>query len=805
MAGFTKLLVAASVAAGVLTVVGTAAPIVPARPAAADVSSSAVFVSIEPCRLVDTRLQGSPVGGIPRTFRVAGTSGAPGEYAAQGGHDGGCGVPDDATAIKASISAVDPAGAGFLRAWPAGTTPPNATFLNYSTDSTTNSGALAIATDPTSADLTVKAFNGTTDLVIDVQGYFVQPDGMQPGATYVPITPCRIVDTRRAAGAVAAFTSRTWRVAGDGPEFADQGGRAGGCGVPDNAVAVELTLSATEPRWSGYLRAWPADVDAPVATMLNYPRNHAATNTGAVAIATNPSAQDLTVEAFNGTTHVVVDVQGYYTTAPGTGASFTAVNPCRIVDTRLAGGSLAAGTSRVFRVTGTDDMAPQGGIASGCGVPVTATAVEATISVVDPAGTGYLRAWPADGPAPTATVANFHRRVNVSNTGAATIAIDSGTADIAVRSYGSRTHVVIDIEGWYAPSTYPTSVSAGGGHSCALMNDATVRCWGSDLDGELGDGRHIDRAYAAPVSDLTDVAQVSVGADHTCARRIDGTAACWGANSSGQLGDGTTDSSSTPLDVPSLSGVTSIASGLLFTCASLDDGTVRCWGTNDKGQLGVDPVTTPQANSPVQVSGLSDAVSVAVGHQHACAILQDGTVRCWGDDSEGELGDGPTDSTAAGPVAVTDLGAVTSISAGYRHTCATTDGTVRCWGGNANGRLGDGTTIPSNVPVLAVGIGDAASVTVGGGHTCARLGNGDLRCWGYNAYGQIGDGTTDATALPTTVGGGTSGAVALDAGSDHTCAALANGTVRCWGYNSTGQVGDGTTEDRTSPVAVLGL
>jgi alpha-tubulin suppressor-like RCC1 family protein len=797
---WTKAAMVVATVAGATGVIGPLGPD-PAPTAAQAVTTTGVFVPIEPCRIADTRPAGDRLEGEVRSFRIAGATDPDGTFAAQGGRHGGCGIPDGANAVKVSITAVDPGGSGYLRVWPAGTAAPNASFLNYLGDSVTNAGAVAIAGDPSTDDLSVRAFAGDTDLVIDVQGFYVTSDAIASGSTFVPITPCRIVDTRNGGGPLDASALRTWQVAGSGAGFAGQGGRTGGCGIPADALAVEATITATAPERAGFLRAWPATSSAPLATFLNYPARHSTTNTGAIAIAVDPSAADLTLRALNGRTHVVIDVQGYY--APvGTGTSFTPVSPCRIVDTRRGGGRVPGNANRTFRVTGNGDFAAQGGYPGGCGIPDSAAAVEATVSVVSPLGSGYLRTWPGDRSEPNATVVNFRRGANLTNTGATTIATSAGTADLTVGARGAATYVVIDIQGWYSSTAFATDVTSGAGHSCALMSSATARCWGSNIDGELGDGSTTSRATAAPVA-LTSVAQISAGADHTCARRLDTTVACWGANSSGQLGDGTTTSASLPTTVPALTAVTSISAGLLFTCATRTDGTVVCWGANDAGQLGIasDAVPSPV---PVTVPGIDDAVAVTTGHQHACAIRSDGTVRCWGDDSSGQLGDGPTDSTAGGPVAVTALTGVTSIGAAYRHTCAVADGAVRCWGSNANGRLGTGSTTSSNVPMTASGISTAVEVSVGGGHSCAALTDGGIRCWGLNASGQLGDGTTTARLTPTAAAGAPS-AGAVDAGSDHTCARIANGSVRCWGYNTTGQVGDGTTDNRTTPVAVQGI
>jgi alpha-tubulin suppressor-like RCC1 family protein len=403
-------------------------------------------------------------------------------------------------------------------------------------------------------------------------------------------------------------------------------------------------------------------------------------------------------------------------------------------------------------------------------------------------------------------------------------------------------------------------VAAGEFHTCALLEDGTVRCWGNNLRGQLGDGTTDRRsnpvqvlasgtAVASPVP-LDRVTRIAAGRSHTCALLEDRTVRCWGSNASGRLGDGTTDSRLNPVQVlasgtaaaspVALGGVTQIAAGNSHTCALLEDRTVRCWGSNVSGRLG--DGTTGDRLNPVQVlaSGtaaaspvvLGEVTQIATGITHTCALLEDRTARCWGANG-GEVGDGTTvnrlnpvqvlasGTAAASPVA---LGGVTQILTGETFTCALLeDGTVRCWGWNGSGRLGDGTTdLRLNpVQVLASGTAAASPVVLGGvtqvalgkAQACALLEDRSVRCWGNNEHGQLGDGTTTdrrlnpvqvlasgtAAASPVVLGGVTQVAV----GEFHTCALLVDGTVRCWGRNFNGELGDGTTDDRLNPAQVL--
>jgi alpha-tubulin suppressor-like RCC1 family protein len=184
------------------------------------------------------------------------------------------------------------------------------------------------------------------------------------------------------------------------------------------------------------------------------------------------------------------------------------------------------------------------------------------------------------------------------------------------------------------------------------------------------------------------------------------------------------------------------------------------------------------ATVPVVVSGLASAAALTAGYNHACALLADGTMRCWGSNVYGQLGDPSTPpSGSSAPVAVSGVTTVAAVTAGAYHTCALlVDGTLRCWGQNDLGQLGDGTLTSSSTPVTVHGITGAAGVRGGGGHTCALLVDGTVQCWGNNYQGQLGDGTTAPSSTPVAVAGIT-GAVAIAAGWQHTCAVLRDGTV----------------------------
>ncbi len=325
--------------------------------------------------------------------------------------------------------------------------------------------------------------------------------------------------------------------------------------------------------------------------------------------------------------------------------------------------------------------------------------------------------------------------------------------------------------------------------------------------------------------------QITAGYDHTCARLDDGTVRCWGSASSGQLGYGNTDKigdnetpgSVGPVNLGAGRTATAITTGANHTCALLDNGTVRCWGPSLEGQLGygntdtIGDNETPAAVGPVNLGAGRTATAITTGGAHTCALLDDASVRCWGFGGNGQLGYGNTadigDNETPASVGPVNLGAgrtATAISAGDIHTCALLDdGTVRCWGYGMFGALGYGNTAdigdnetPGSVGPVNLGAGrTATAVTAGSTHTCALLDNGTVRCWGNGGNGRLGYGNTDTigdnetpgSVGPVNLGGGRT-AAAVTAGGAHTCALLDNGTVRCWGNGFSGQLGYGNTD-----------
>jgi len=368
------------------------------------------------------------------------------------------------------------------------------------------------------------------------------------------------------------------------------------------------------------------------------------------------------------------------------------------------------------------------------------------------------------------------------------------------------------------PGAPAAQLSLGHAHSCALLIDGTVRCWGSNITGELGDGTSISRSFGYPIAFMHDVVEIAAATDghRSCARRASGSVLCWGEV--GDLGPETCMLDAPPITVgcvhspmpyptdpgvvglgvgrqtcvryaggnaaclatpkgavEMLADVAELSFGGRHGCARVYDGGVLCWGDGAVGQLGApssELCNSELGNNPCSAepldTGLATVAQIASGESHTCALLTDGTVRCWGANDAGQLGFGALDvctkygyPCARAPGAVARLEGVAQIAAGGLHTCARMiDGTVQCWGSDADGELGftaketcNGSEAePCSTRAKPVpGLDHVVEIALGRRHSCARLDVGEVRCWGWNGYGQLGDGTKKSHATPTRV------------------------------------------------------
>ena len=355
-----------------------------------------------------------------------------------------------------------------------------------------------------------------------------------------------------------------------------------------------------------------------------------------------------------------------------------------------------------------------------------------------------------------------------------------------------------------------TSVSAGNHLVCALTSSGGVKCWGLNMYGELGNGTTANSNAPVDVSGLSSgISAISAGNEHSCALTSSWGVLCWGDNGWGALGNGTTANSNVPVDVSGLaSGVNAISSGSLYTCALSSTGGVKCWGYNENGELG-NGTSGNYSKVPVNVSGLTSGVSaISAGVFHACALTSSGGVKCWGYNYNGALGNGTTANSNV-PVNVSGLASgISAISAGGDYACAlTSSGGVKCWGLNTYGALGNGSSgnkskVPVNVSGLTSGV---STISAGVFHACALTSSGGVKCWGYNQHGALGNGTNTDSNVPADVSGLASGVSAISAGGEHSCALTSLVGLKCWGYNYSGQLGNGTNTDSNVPVEVTGF
>ncbi len=377
-----------------------------------------------------------------------------------------------------------------------------------------------------------------------------------------------------------------------------------------------------------------------------------------------------------------------------------------------------------------------------------------------------------------------------------------------------------------------TQVSAGPEYSCANLSTGAVVCWGDSADGELGNGTSGSvNPTPVQVSGITSGAtEVSAQGDHACAV-VSGAVWCWGWGENGELGNNVGSNSNVPVQVLAIDGTdflanaTHIAVGSYFSCAMIFGGSVDCWGDGYSGQLGNGTWDSGAGSDiPVAVSGITGATQLSAGSQHACVLLPDHSIQCWGDNSDGQLGNGKFGVSNV-PVTVSGAATTTQVSAGDDHTCAVhSDGALWCWGHNQDGQLGDGTTTNSPVPVQVKGPSGGSTtltgviqVSVGLTHTCAVVQGSSpptdntVWCWGWASEGELGNGSSSPSSLPVQVkvsvsGPAFSGATQVSAGNGDTCALVTDDTVWCWGDNLYGKLGDNESSpvNQQYPVHVVG-
>ena len=397
------------------------------------------------------------------------------------------------------------------------------------------------------------------------------------------------------------------------------------------------------------------------------------------------------------------------------------------------------------------------------------------------------------------------------------------TFTVTPTGLGSCTVTLTDKQGRQVP--VPVSVSqgvvrirrstfvAGSGATCGLITSGAAYCWGDQGFGQLGNGSTTPGHQLTPALVLGGLsfASLTAGGDHTCGLAADGKAYCWGSSDNGQRGDGTTDRRGTPVAVAGPAGgaaltFSSLSAGTFHTCGVVADGTAYCWGDNSYGELG--DGTTTQRLVPTPVAGGQRFAAVSAGSFYTCGLTGAGKAYCWGSNVNYQLGDGSATNHASPSPVSGDL-TFASIDAGpAATTCAvTTAGAGYCWGGNFHGPVGDGTTTDRSTPTAVTGGLTFTDIAAGWAFACGTTTGALLYCWGDNDRGELGDGTLTDHASPAAVLGPAGGAAlgfAIVGVFTHTCGVTSSGAAYCWGDNEAGELGDGSTTDRTTPMPVVG-
>lgn len=367
-----------------------------------------------------------------------------------------------------------------------------------------------------------------------------------------------------------------------------------------------------------------------------------------------------------------------------------------------------------------------------------------------------------------------------------------------------------------------TNITSGAAHTCALLEDGGVKCWGANNYGQLGYGDTSPRAR--PPDTVIDIGrrrkaiQISAGDFHTCALLDNGRVKCWGRGDDGRLGRGDTTTLNAPPKYPLRFGrlwkrAVQVVSGGSHSCALLSDDTVSCWGLGTAGQLGYgdnQTHTSPPAES-ISVFGNSQAtVQIATGGTHTCALSGAGGVKCWGGNSDGQLGYGDTANRSAHPKDIVNLGRAQraiQIATGSTHTCALINrDELKCWGANTGGQLGYDPRDISRLtaPPLSSIYQDAnqgiSNIAAGSQHVCVLIDGGQIKCWGGGNSGQLGYGEReDIHSIPADTVGNLTEASQIALGGEHTCVLFEINSIRCWGGGNRGQLGYGGTNALLTP------
>jgi alpha-tubulin suppressor-like RCC1 family protein len=694
---------------------------------------------------------------------------------------GRLGVPANPAAVVVNVTGVEAAAAGDLTVWPCGAARPAASTLRLWPG---GSAAARATVGAGSGGRVCVHVTQSAHVLLDVSGF--SPAGSPLQAT----GPARVYDS--GSTPVAAGAWRSVQIAGKG-------------GVPADAVAAAINLTVVGPKAAGKAAVEPAcrTGAAPTSTV-----NFAAGQQVAGSALVRLSGGKVCVWASQAT-RILVDVQGY-----AAAASAVTGTPGRLLNTQ-GGAAPAAGSVTAIQVGGR------------AGVPADAGAVFLSVKAVSPATAGLLAVYPCgDVRQGTSTTSYPAGRTTA---GAALSELGPGGTVCVYTS--KQVHLVVDATAWVPAARTgagATAVSARYGYACTLMPGGAVKCW-------------VQESPPTAVPGVLRAVDLAVGNNrglppHGCAALLDGTVRCWGGNGSGQLGDGTTTDRPAAVQVAGVSGATKVAAGDNHSCAIVTGGAVRCWGSGF-------------GTAAVAVPSLAGATAIAAVERQTCAIVAGGAVRCVeGAISAGPVG-GVTGARAlsisegaggcalvvggavrcwrdgGAAVAVPSLSGATAVTTGsifgatvlsaahlrYRdHGCAVVaGGAVRCWGNNYYGQLGqperpmssfDPSAEDIATPVAVPGLSGATAVSSDGYGACALVSGGNVRCWG-----SFGVGLAQTAPVGLVVPTGLTGVVAADTAGSHTCALVSGGAVRCWGLNDSRQLGVGSKDLLAPAGAVAGL
>ncbi|MFL6121429.1 hypothetical protein [Actinophytocola sp.] len=743
-----------------------AGPPVVAQDAAADPVAS-TYTSVSPVRVLDTR-DGTGAG-------TTSPVGAGGTVTL----DLSSRVPGSATAVVLNVTGVAPTTNTFVTVYPAGITRPTTSNLNLAPGDIRPIQVTVML----GANRSVSVYNntGSTHVVADLAGYY----GTTGGARFTALAPNRVLDTRDTNSPVGPGGTRVLDLASR---------------IPASATSVTFNLTGTGATASTFVTAYPNGTTRPTASSLNLPVGDTRANLVTVAV-----GADRKVALFNnaGNTHLIADLTGFYT--PDYGAVFLPQNPARVLDTRTGtgteGSTLPVGPDGVLSVDLTGSV-PQ----------MTATGAILNVTAVGATAPSYVTSWAQWEDRPAASTLNAAANQVVSNAAVVPFVRSRG-ADFY--NFTGSTHLVADLAGVFAVAedqcrtdcvyawgdnfsrklgtsealfsrvnrAFVVGLSGvkavdGGGNrdGYALLADGTVRAWGNNDYGQLGNGWTSNQtgggsSVPVPVVGLTGATAIAAGGNTAYALREDGTVWAWGAGAAGQLGNGSINDASSPVRVSNLTGVVSIAATGTNGYAVKGDGTVWSWGSNASGALG-NGSSVVLSSVPVQVPGIADAKQVAGGSSGAYIHRADGTVWAWGTNTEGQLGNGSTDTQSSAPVQVSGLTGAVAIAGGrYNGYAVKSDGTVWSWGAGSDGALGSGVNCDnvdfpcaSRVPVQVSGVTDAtdvASFEYGG---YALRADGSVAAWGFNGSYSLGnDSVYWSSPVPVDVTGVT-GASAIGGG-----------------------------------------